>query len=86
MMKNNFKKIKNPIEHDEQMFYNCNIQTERGIEMTAIETNVLNMIQQSKDPIKAMEVAVKVILDFLTPPQSYPQQEPADLRVSVGTE
>ena len=68
------------------MFYNCNIQTERGIEMTASEIKVLNMIQQSKDPIKSMEVAVKVILDFLTPPQSYLQQEPADLRVSVGTE
>lgn len=68
------------------MFYNCNIQTERGIEMTASEIKVLNMIQQSKDPIKSMEVAVKVILDFLTPPQSYLQQEPADLRVSVGTD
>lgn len=34
--------------------------------MTASEIKVLNMIQQSKDPIKAMDVAVKVILDYLS--------------------
>lgn len=45
--------------------------------MNTKETELLSLIRQSDNPIKAIETATKVILGFLAQPESSPIQEPA---------
>lgn len=45
--------------------------------MKSTEAELINLIRQSDNPIKAIETATKVILGFLAQPESSPTQEPA---------
>lgn len=45
--------------------------------MKSTEAELINLIRQSDNPIKAIETATKVIADFLAQPESSPTQEPA---------
>ena len=45
--------------------------------MNTKESELLSLIRQSDDPIKAIETATKVILGFLVQPESSQQPSPA---------
>jgi hypothetical protein len=50
--------------------------------MTANEIKLIEMIRNHKNPEQALSLAVEIILDFLTQPESFGEQESASLQES----
>ncbi len=50
--------------------------------MTANEIKLIEMIRNNKNPEQALSLAVKIILDCLTQPESFEEQAAAYLRES----
>ena len=51
--------------------------------MTANEMELLNMIRQSDDPVRAMQVAVEIICQYIGQPLSCQEPIAADLQAQV---
>lgn len=51
--------------------------------MNELETKVISLIENSKNPLAALEVALKLILDFLETPQASSCSSPEPLGVAT---
>lgn len=54
-----------------EFMWNDRTLQERGAACDSVDQAILEMVESSKDPVKACEIAIKVILEILKQPQSY---------------